>query len=69
MTYSTLDPDAIVDALVRFDGNRTHAARALGVTRVTLIRACHRLELWERIDAVSRRHGLPIYPRPDREPR
>ena len=64
MRRTALDPERILKSLIKAKGNRSHAAKALGVDRTTLIRACHSLKLWDRIDKELREKGLPTYPRP-----
>ena len=63
MRKTALKPDDILKALIRAEGKRSLAARALGVDRTTLIRACHSLGIWDRIDAELQKRGLPVYPR------
>jgi transcriptional regulator with GAF, ATPase, and Fis domain len=64
MRRTALDPERILKALIKAKGNRSHAAKAMGVDRTTLIRACHSLQLWDRIDRELVAKGLPTYPRP-----
>lgn len=64
MRRTALTADRILKALIKAQGNRTHAAQQLGVDRTTLIRACRSLELWDRVDQELVARGLPTYPRP-----
>ena len=45
-----LQPEDILQALQASGGNRSEAARRLGISRVTLYRRIHRLELVERLE-------------------
>lgn len=64
MRTTQLDPEEIIEAMVRAKGNRSYAARRLGVARSTLIRAAHSLDLWPAIDERMAEEGFPVYPRP-----
>lgn len=48
---------AILRAVDEAGGNRVVAARSLGITKRSLIRWCHDLDLWDEVDRIAKRHG------------
>lgn len=48
---------AILRAIDDAGGNRSRAANALGISKRSLIRWCHDLDLWAEVDAIANKHG------------
>lgn len=65
-----LSPDAartkILAAIDAAQGNRTHAARALGEEYRQFLRVIARLDLWPAIDALCEERGYAVQPGAER---
>jgi transcriptional regulator of acetoin/glycerol metabolism len=55
MTLDEITRDAIVASLVQHKGNKVHAARALGITRGTIVTHLKRWNLVSRFETQKRR--------------
>lgn len=59
----------ILKAIDDAKGNRSHAAKAMGVSIMALRKWIDKLELWQSVDLLCDGKGYMVQPGPSRKPR